>query len=180
MERKGERIILLPVGTVEKFILEILSDAISRTFNCPVAIHEKMNVPEEAYNRTRNQYSSSQILEKMRSFVKLEKGEKALGVADVDLYVQGLNFVFGEADLGGRLAIISLTRLKQSFYGLPDDRSLFLHRAIKEAVHELGHVYGLGHCPDFRCVMHFSNSLLDTDRKSACFCPRCLTRISPS
>ncbi|MDI6698615.1 MAG: archaemetzincin family Zn-dependent metalloprotease [Candidatus Saccharicenans sp.] len=173
MERKSVRIILLPVGTIEEFILDTLSKATSRIFNCQVSIYEKIKVPDEAYNPARNQYSSSKILEKMRSFIKLENGEKALGVADVDLYVPGLNFVFGEAELGGRLAIISLTRLRQSFYGLPDDRSLFLQRAVKEAVHELGHLYGRGHCPDFRCIMHFSNSLLDTDRKSVSFCPRC-------
>ncbi|MEA2005134.1 MAG: hypothetical protein U9O50_02570 [Acidobacteriota bacterium] len=42
-----------------------------------------------------------------------------------------------------------------------------------EAVHELGHTYGLSHCPDAKCVMHFSNSLLDTDKKSASFCTHC-------
>jgi len=45
-------------------------------------------------------------------------------------------------------------------------------------VHELGHTYGLGHCPDTHCVMHFSNSLRDTDIKSATFCPACQELIS--
>jgi archaemetzincin len=43
-------------------------------------------------------------------------------------------------------------------------------------VHELGHVFGLEHCPDPECVMHFSNSLLDTDRKSTSFCSQCRAR----
>ncbi|MFQ6039016.1 MAG: archemetzincin, partial [Candidatus Aminicenantales bacterium] len=64
-------------------------------------------------------------------------------------------------------------RLRQEFYRLPEDRTLFLARCVKEAVHELGHAFGLRHCPNPRCVMHFSNSLLDTDKKTASFCQRC-------
>lgn len=85
--------------------------------------------------------------------------------------------VFGEAELGGYFAIISLARLRQSFYGLPEDKHLFLERTIKEAVHELGHTYGLSHCPDPECVMHFSNSLMDTDRKKPSFCSRCQIKL---
>lgn len=90
--------------------------------------------------------------------------------------MQELNFVFGLADRATARAIIALPRLRQSFYGLPDDIALFRERAIKEAVHELGHTFGLGHCRDRRCVMAFSNSLADTDRKGQEFCERCQAR----
>ncbi len=93
----------------------------------------------------------------------------------MDLYTRGLNFVFGQARLGGREAVISLARLHQSFYGLPEDEELLLERSLKEAVHELGHTWGLAHCPDHLCVMHFSNSLRDTDVKTARFCSKCFS-----
>jgi archaemetzincin len=96
-----------------------------------------------------------------------------LGIIDADLYVPGLNFVFGEADLMGCCALISLTRLRQEFYSLPADSGLFFQRVAKEAVHEIGHTLGLNHCPDVRCVMHFSNSLEDTDIKSSYLCANC-------
>ncbi len=102
-----------------------------------------------------------------------EKGGKALGIVNVDLYVPGLNFVFGEADTSSEVAIISLWRLSPQHYGLPPNRELLLERAVKEAVHELGHTYGLGRCQDAKCIMYFSNSLVDTDRKQAAFCPKC-------
>jgi archaemetzincin len=59
----------------------------------------------------------------------------------------------------------------------PEDQALFRERALKEAVHELGHTYGLQHCPNLRCVMHFSNSLRDTDAKQAKWCSRCATQV---
>ena len=110
--------------------------------------------------------------------------ERVLGVVDVDLYAADLNFVFGEADPKEGVAVISLARLRQEFYGLAPNESLFHERILKEAVHELGHTYSLGYCPDPACVMHFSNSLKDTDIKKSSFCLKChprlgATRFSP-
>ncbi|HKZ85579.1 MAG TPA: hypothetical protein VJ793_18230 [Anaerolineae bacterium] len=73
--------------------------------------------------------------------------------------------------------MIALPRLRQSFYSARDDEALFLARAAKEAVHELGHTYALEHCRDRRCVMTFSNSLADTDYKGRQFCARCASRL---
>jgi archaemetzincin len=97
-----------------------------------------------------------------------------LGVIEADLYADGLSFVFGQAEMPGQWAIISLHRLREGSEGDHDER-LYV-RALKEAVHEVGHTLGLGHCPDPSCVMHFSNTLADTDRKGTDPCAVCATK----
>jgi archaemetzincin len=131
---------------------------------------------EFVYNPERKQYYSSAILEKLQKMVP-EACERSLGMVDVDLYVPDLNFVFGEADIKQKIALISTKRLRPEYYGLPKDERLFFDRILKESVHELGHTYGLGHCLDKKCVMFFSNSLKDTDVKSSAFCENCKNKL---
>lgn len=125
-----------------------------------------------AYNERRKQYSGDEILKKAEKN-KRNPHEKWLLIVDVDLYSDRLNFIFGLANPYSGVSIISLTRLREQFYGRHENEKLFIERMKKEATHELGHLFYLGHCMDKKCVMHFSNSLYDTDVKSAYFCERC-------
>ena len=102
---------------------------------------------------------------------------KLLALCKFDAYSNGLNFVFGQAHINGKVAAVYLPRLSQEFYGLEKNDNLFLQRMLKEAVHEIGHAFGLGHCPISQCVMHFSNSISDTDAKVKDFCQDCRIKI---
>jgi len=92
---------------------------------------------------------------------------------DADMFAFGLNYVFGEAYALGAAALVSLWRLKPEFCRDQPNKSLYLLRAQKEAVHELGHTLGVKHCPRSLCVMHFSNSIFDTDKKQNLLCDDC-------
>ncbi len=167
----------MPVGEVNEDILTFLCQALEREFAKPCEVAAAMPHPAYAYNERRQQYLASSILRRIGG-LDLPNAYRLLGVVDLDLYVPELNFVFGQASMKGQEAVIALHRLRQSFYGLPDQPSLFQERAVKEAVHELGHTHGLGHCPDPLCVMHFSNSLRDTDIKGRSFCRNCLAKLA--
>jgi archaemetzincin len=169
------KIVLKPVGDINKHILEELKERLNRTFGCPVEIALESFVLNKAYDKRRKQYLGIRFLSQLKK--DKAKGDKVLGVVDVDLYAPGLNFIFGQAEIAAGTAIISLSRLRQEYYGLAPDEELFMERAVKEAVHELGHTFGLEHCQNAKCVMHFSNSLADTDWKGAAFCSRCRPKL---
>ena len=104
---------------------------------------------------------------------------RVLGVTGLDLYMPILTFVFGEAQLNNTCAIVSAYRLRQEFYGLPQDSGLLYERLLKEALHELGHTFGLTHCRTYDCVMAASHAVERIDLKGSQFCGDCRNRVSP-
>jgi len=130
-----------------------------------------------AFDPERGQYLGRIFLPTLSSLRKKFGALAVLGLTELDLYEEGLNFVFGLSNPSLRSAVVSLRRLRNEFYGLEPNDELLLERTIKEAMHELGHVFGLEHCQNPRCVMHFSNSILDTDAKGPLYCPSCELKL---
>jgi archaemetzincin len=178
--REGKQemgIVLVAIGEIDKNLMDWLKKDLSRLFNKRVVTGKGMPEAHYAYNKERKQYLSTTILNAIMEQKEDAPHEKILGIVDHDLFVPELNFVLGEASR--KAAIISLTRLRQPYYHLPEDRNLFFQRVLTEATHELGHTFGLRHCNNPRCVMFFSNSLMDTDRKGSDFCQECKNRFPP-
>jgi archaemetzincin len=124
-------------------------------------------IPVESYNPLRKQYDPVQIAKKITA-LDGRKSEFRLGIVDVDIYAQGLNFIFGLASTLHSIAIVSSYRLTGP---------KMHERLAKEVIHEMGHLIGLNHCRDSSCVMYFSNTLDDTDKKENRLCNECRSRI---
>lgn len=164
----GRQVIAVaPVGDVAAADLEPLLPILRETFAAEVVAAPAVTLPPSAYDPRRRQHLSTALLDALAK-ARRPGWDRLLGVAGVDLYVPELNFVFGEGDPNRGVGVFSLHRLRVHGDGAEE---LFVRRAATEAIHELGHSYGLGHCHDPHCVMWFSNSLPETDRKGTRFCP---------
>lgn len=163
---------LVPLGSPPGEVLDRLDAGLAEAFGMRTVRVAGFPDPPEAFDATRDQWGAVTMLRAL-----LERttagGEHLLGVTERDLFVPVLTFVYGQAQLRGRVAVISLARLRPEFHGLRPDVEIVARRAIKEAVHEVGHTLGLVHCLDRRCPMALSLGLDDLDFKSAAPCSSC-------
>lgn len=166
-------LLIVPIGSQYLPALPALANRVQSIFGVSVMIAPVGKVdPAPAYNVSRNQYYSTQlILSLLEAFPRYDG--KLLGVTSLDLYVPVLTFVFGEAQLEGRCAVISLHRLNDELYGFPPNPHLLEERMQKEAVHELGHTFGFTHCVNYDCVMHSSTAVEEVDIRPIEFCVEC-------
>jgi len=163
-------------GAMDEAMLGRVGAEVARLFAVPARVVKAGPPPADTWDPRRRQRSSTKILRWLLAEPPGEAG-KLVGVTDADLFIPVLTFVFGEAQVGGRAAVVSQARLLQTLDRRPAPRALVESRLLKECVHELGHAYGLVHCALERCVMSRSNTVLDVDGKGSAFCRECRVRL---
>jgi archaemetzincin len=167
---------IVPIGEIEDNLILPLQINISQTFKIKTRVRRCQIDLASVYDALRDQYNSSGLLLQLINDIPSET-IKVLGITTVDLFIPIFTFLFGEAQLNGIGALVSIHRLQNEFYGIPEDKELLKNRLIKEAIHELGHTFGLIHCFTLRCVMNTSTYVEEIDQKSSRFCRHCEQKI---
>ena len=145
-----------------------LAALLLREFGEDAVFLKKVPAEDAFYDYGRGQHDAEKLLRRLRR--QCAGCDKAFGVTGLDLFVPGLNFVFGLSELSGRAGILSTARLRSA------RKALFRRRFLKESLHELGHLHGLPHCEE-ECVMRFSDAIGEVDEKPASLCARCRERL---
>ncbi len=165
----------------DRALMDHVRRHLAQAFGRPVLPWTAPGRPRHAFDARRRQHASGAILRWL-----LESGPsggRVLAVTDRDLFIPILTYVFGEAQLGGDAAVVSTARLAEhadlvEAEGAPGaGRTLLVERLSKEAVHEVGHTFGLLHCAAAGCVMGRSPALREVDEKSSALCGACRAHL---
>jgi archaemetzincin len=164
------------IGKPQRGLLEDAMTHVEDVFGVPVRVMPRAEAPPALFDPVRGQYSSTKMLRRVLEDVPPD-ARKVIAVTDCDLFIPVLTFVFGEAQLGGIAAVVSTARLRLDQRGNPCAPDTLQARLRKECVHELGHAFGLEHCPLMRCAMSRSNTVPEVDSKSWHLCRECRGRL---
>jgi archaemetzincin len=173
--RAAAPIAVQPFGEVSSTPLEHVRRLIARELGASSVILPPREVPRRSYSPERGQHDAEVLLDELFDALP-ERCLRVIGVTEADLFIGGRTFVFGYAHLSDGMALCSLARLRESYYGrVPDDARLEarLRRAV---VHELGHTFGVPHCED-NCVMHSVTHVESLDDLTAEYCELCRVRV---
>ena len=168
---------VVPVGGVPAAVKREISTALRSVFDSDVSVHETQPVPNGSYDDRRDQYRAEEFIELAS---RIGSGPKNVAVTTKDLYYRRRNYVFGLAYLDGNASVVSTYRLQTSSDGGYSNKSaaeILADRVRKEVVHEIGHTLGLEHCENGRCVMNFSPTVREVDRKEEALCGTCQRSI---
>jgi archaemetzincin len=172
--REVREIHLLPIGALPRGTVDALAAGLSRRICVPFRTRAARESPS-ALLRGRDQVDADALLASLDADVVA--GAVLVGVTALDMGIPIFTFVFGRAATPGWTAVVSLARLDPVFYGLGSSPATLLSRAEAEVLHELGHVAGLPHCRDARCLMSFAGSVEKADARGATFCPECAQHL---
>ena len=177
-------IYLQRIGDIDPAILIILKKELKGFFKKfgfkIVNLPNSLPLLDSEYNIDDRDYDAIKLKKRITKIVKNKGYYRVMGVLDVDIFSKKLKHIFGVADIPKSktfgIGFISVTRLREELYGRAENMPLFKRRMIKEAIHELGHTFGLDHCTN-DCVMKFSKAIDNADQKPSKFCEECANRM---
>jgi archaemetzincin len=181
-------IVIQPVGELnaeQQRTIKQMREYAAAFFQLPVRVSSPIPLPDASRGQGTaaqaggKQYRSGAILEALKKRLPPDAAAY-FAIVGVDLYTEGLNYIFGQGDFAERVGVYSLVRYFPEFWKkkrrLGDER-LALRRSCQVLNHEVGHVMGMWHCVFYRCSMNGANTLGDADAAPLDYCPVCHRKL---
>jgi archaemetzincin len=170
---------VVPLGPVDDRLLRVVAANVFALCQLPARVAKGGPLPSSAYDPQRQQYDAAALLKHLDGQGAEATLQKTLAVTAVDIFVPIFSYVFGEARLGGASALVSIYHLSGGpGNGASETAAAELYlRAVKVALHELGHLLAMPHCEDHRCLMHYADTVTAIDNTPLQFCRYCRAEI---
>lgn len=170
-ETSRTELALIRMGSLSDLESRIITANLQTILGISARLHGSVSIPEEAFIESRRQYDAGILL---KNLSRHSVGHfRVLAVTNVDLCTPILTYVYGQAELGGRIAVISTARLREDPGGCRTSRNHYYDRLVKVALHEVAHTFSIYHCVTARCLMQFSSDVQQLDHLDIWFCNRC-------
>ncbi|MEE4352685.1 MAG: archaemetzincin family Zn-dependent metalloprotease [Desulfatiglans sp.] len=163
---------VIPLGEIPPVALKTIADSIETIFGLETEILSPLEKPSYAFDQRRTQYDAAIILNRFKS-LPLSNYLKVIGILNFDIFIPVFTHVFGQAQEGGKYALVSMFRLRRDSSGGQASQAQILDRLAKVVIHETGHLFNLPHCMNQQCLMHFSDSLKTIDAICSSLCRYC-------
>ncbi len=161
---------LYPLGEIENALLQTLVKEIETFWRCSVVVLKGAEMPRKTYYKPRNRYRADKLLDYLLE-VQPANINYIVGITHQDISCTNGNHydwgVFGLGFLPGKSCVISTFRLNKNC----KSKAHFQERFSKVVIHELGHNFGLPHCPRPFCIMRDAEGTIkavDKEQKSLC------------
>lgn len=175
---KGQQkqiVILQPLHSFSAKTLLYLKDSIEQFYPVKVIVAPIKEFPVNVYYKPRNRYRADSTIKWLKQIVS-DSVRLIVGITDEDISTsKGLYKDYGVM-LGyrpGKACVVSTVRLRKS---ATSAQQLQL-RIFKVVVHEIGHNFGLPHCPDQSCIMVDAEGKMKLDDEKG-LCTGCKRKIS--
>lgn len=164
-------IALLPFKDADTGLVHQLKLELKKQLAAEFSVLDKMALPANAFYKPRQRYIADSLLVFL-SAINNGKAEKIIGLTTKDIATRKGDIenwgILGLGACPGEACIISTFRAGKNKIAYKD----FLHRITTLALHELGHTYGLQHCPDQSCLMKDAEGKMTLDNGNA-YCNKC-------
>jgi archaemetzincin len=168
-------VILQPLQFDDAKMLVCLKDSIEKFYPVEIIIADVLNFPANSYYKPRNRYRADSTIKWLKQ-IKPDSARTIVGITNQDVSVnKGAHKDYGVMGLGykpGKACVVSTFRLQKA----ATSQKHFQQRLFKVVVHEMGHNFGLHHCPNETCIMVDAEGQMKLDKEKD-LCNNCRTKL---